>query len=147
MHSMLISFFKHFYTTLFYNDNIFYIRYSRSAKIQLIKNNFLNRLIKRLILRAYHQATGCFFNSVFYDLALIQSFFGIFEIWRTFFHSIHRRIFKNAKTLLIVQILVWKIFPQRWPFFSHCLVFDVIFLLIIISRYLVIVMIHIRFVY
>ena len=40
-----------------------------------------------------------FFNSVIYDLALIQSFFGIFEIVRTLFHSIHRRIFKNAKTL------------------------------------------------
>ena len=49
---------------------------------------------------------GCFFNSVFYDFALIQSFFGIFEIVRTFFHSIHRRIFKNAKTLLIGQIFV-----------------------------------------
>jgi hypothetical protein len=49
---------------------------------------------------------GCLFNSVFYDLALIQSFFGIFEIVRTFFHSIHRRIFENAKTLLIGQILV-----------------------------------------
>ena len=50
--------------------------------------------------------TGCFFNSVFYDLALIQSFFRIIEIVRTFFHSIHRRIFKNVKTLLIGQILV-----------------------------------------
>ena len=49
---------------------------------------------------------GVFFNSVFYDLAIIQEFFGIFEIGRTFFHSIHRRIFKNAKTLLIGQILV-----------------------------------------
>ena len=56
-----------------------------------------------------------FFNSAFYDLALIQSFFGTFEIGRTFFHSIHRRIFKNAKTLLIGQILVWKNFPQSWP--------------------------------
>ena len=49
---------------------------------------------------------GCFFNSVFYDLALILSFFGIFEIVRTFFHSVHRRIFKDVKTLLIEQILV-----------------------------------------
>ena len=50
--------------------------------------------------------TGCFFSSGFYDLALIQSFFRIFEIGRAFFHSIHWRIFKNAKTLLIGQILV-----------------------------------------
>ena len=42
--------------------------------------------------------TGCFFNFVIYDLALIHSFFWIFEIGRTFFHSIHRRIFKNDKT-------------------------------------------------
>ena len=49
---------------------------------------------------------GCFFNSGFYDLALIQSFLGILEIGRTFFHSTQRRIFKNAKTLLIGQILV-----------------------------------------
>ena len=62
--------------------------------------------------------TGCFLNSVIYDLALIQSFFGIFEIGMTFFHSIHRRILKNAKTLLIGQILVWKNFPQTWPFFA-----------------------------
>ena len=47
-------------------------------------------------------STGCFFNSRFYDLALIQSYFGIFEIERTFFHSIYRRIFKNATTLLIL---------------------------------------------
>ena len=44
---------------------------------------------------------GCYLNSDIYDLALIQSFFGIFEIGSTFFHSKHRRIFKNAKTLLI----------------------------------------------
>ena len=50
--------------------------------------------------------TGSFYNSVFYELALILSFFGIFEIVRTFFHSIHRRIFKNTKTVLIGQILV-----------------------------------------
>ena len=56
---------------------------------------------------------GCFFNSVFYDLALIQSFFVIFEIGRTFFHSIHRQIFKNSKTLLIGQILVRKNIPQN----------------------------------
>ena len=49
---------------------------------------------------------GFFLNSVIYDLALIQSFFGIFEIVRTFFHSVHRGIFKNAKILLIGQILV-----------------------------------------
>ena len=49
---------------------------------------------------------GCFFNSGFYALALIQSFFGILQIGRTFFHSIHRQIFKNAKTLWIGQILV-----------------------------------------
>ena len=49
---------------------------------------------------------GCYFNSGIYDLALIQSFFGIFEIGRTFFHSIHERIFKNAKALLIGLILV-----------------------------------------
>ena len=51
----------------------------------------------------FEQYTGCF-NSVFFYLALIQSFFGIFEIERTFFHSIHRRIFKNAKNLLIGQV-------------------------------------------
>ena len=45
--------------------------------------------------------TGCFFNSVIYDLALIQSFFGIFEIVRKFVHRKHWGIFKNAKTLLI----------------------------------------------
>ena len=49
---------------------------------------------------------GCYFNSGFYDLALIQSISGIFKIGRKFFHTIHRRIFKNAKTLLIGQILV-----------------------------------------
>ena len=38
---------------------------------------------------------GCFFNSGTYDLALIESFFEILEIVRTFFHSIHMRIFKN----------------------------------------------------
>ena len=38
-----------------------------------------------------------FLNSGFYDLALIQSFFGVIEIVRTFFNTIHRRIFKNVK--------------------------------------------------
>ena len=57
-----------------------------------------------------------FFNSEIYDLALIQSLFWIFEIGRTLFHSIHRGIFQNAKTLLIEQILVWKNFPQSWSF-------------------------------
>ena len=64
-----------------------------------------------------------FLNSGFYDLALIQSFFEIFEIGRTFFHSIYRRIFKNAKTLIIRQILVWKNFPQSWPFIFYYLYF------------------------
>ena len=76
-----------------------------------------------------------FFNSVFNDLALIQLFFGIFAIGRTFFYSIHRRIFRNVKILLIGQILVWKNFPQSWPLFFCCLVFDVKFLLIIIKMY------------
>ena len=40
---------------------------------------------------------------MFYDLALIQSFFGILEIVRTFFHSVHRG---NFKILLIGQIFV-----------------------------------------
>ena len=47
---------------------------------------------------------GCFFNSVFYDLALIQSFFGIFEIVRTFFPQYTSA--ENTKTLLIGQTLV-----------------------------------------
>ena len=36
---------------------------------------------------------GFFFNSGTYDLAIFQSFFGIFEIGWRFFHSIHWRIF------------------------------------------------------
>ena len=62
--------------------------------------------IKWKIYNIHTYLKGVFFISGFYDLALIQSFFGIFEIERTFFHSIHRRIFKYVKTLLIGQILV-----------------------------------------
>ena len=47
------------------------------------------------------QIQGVFLILGFFYLALIQSFLGIFEIVKTFFHSIHRRIFKDAKTLLI----------------------------------------------
>ena len=45
-----------------------------------------------------------FFNSDKYDLAIIQSFFGIFQIRMTFLHNLQRHIFENIKTLLIEQI-------------------------------------------
>ena len=47
------------------------------------------------------------FNSVFNDLALIQSFFGIFEIVRTLFPQYTwKKMGKNVKTLLKGQIVV-----------------------------------------
>ena len=50
---------------------------------------------------------GCFSNSVIYDLALIQSFFGLFEInCKNIFPQCTSEDFKNDKILLIGQILV-----------------------------------------
>ena len=49
-------------------------------------------------------STGCFFDSGFYDLALIQSFFWNNLDWKDIFPQYHQRIFKNIKTLLIGQI-------------------------------------------
>ena len=46
------------------------------------------------------------FRSLLSPPAVIQSFFGIFEIGRTFFNTIQRRFFKYAKTLLVGQILL-----------------------------------------
>ena len=77
-----------------------------TSQISIQKVNLFFILIFLNYFFDFHKYRVFFFNSVIYDLALIQSFFGIFEIGRTFFDIIHRRIFKNAKTLLIGQILV-----------------------------------------
>ena len=60
--------------------------------------SYFQHILQTIYLTYTTLSIGCFI----FDLALIQSLFGIFEIGRTFFHSIHRRIFK--KTLLIGHI-------------------------------------------
>ena len=73
----------------------------RSLKYTILKTSCNSFIIKTTLDSDTYAIIGCFFlNSGTYDLAFIQSFFDIFEIGRIFFHSIHRRIFNNAKNFI-----------------------------------------------